>query len=139
MARYFLDTHIVYWLISESPKLDNNLREDILYPSGDIYLTSEFVILELTHLCQLEKIKIPGGVKALQASLSSMNVELDLITDKAFEVLEKTPILTIDGKKHTDMIDRIIIANCIAYNETLISHDSKVPQYRKYGLKLLEA
>lgn len=139
MARYFLDTHIVYWLISESPKLDNNLREDILYPSGDIYLTSEFVILELTHLCQLEKIKIPGGVKALQASLSSMNVELDLITDKAFEVLEKTPILTIDGKKHTDMIDRIIIANCIAYNETLISHDSKFPHYRKYGLKLLEA
>ena len=139
MARYFLDTHIVYWLVSDSPKLDKNLKEDILYPSGDQYLTSEFVILELTHLLQLGKIKIPGGVKALYDALGSMNIEIDLTTSKVFEELEDIPILTINGSKHSDMIDRIIIANCIAYKETLISHDTKFPHYRKYGLKLLEA
>lgn len=139
MARYFLDTHIVYWLISDNPKLDENLKYDIQYPSGNQYLTSEFVILELTHLIQLGKITIPGGVKALLESLCSMNVEIDSITKNIFEVLESIPILTIRGDRHTDMIDRAIIANCIANKRTLISHDSKFPHYRKYGLKLLEA
>lgn len=139
MARYFLDTHIVYWLVSESPKLDNNLRDDILYPGGDQYVTSEFVILELTHLCQLGKVKIPGGVKAVHEALQSMNIEMDLITQKVFDVLEQTPILTINGAKHSDMTDRIIIANCIAHKQTCISHDTKFPHYRKYGLNLLEA
>ena len=50
MSRYFLDTHIVGWLLSNSPKLDEELRYDIEYPSGNQYVTSEFVLLELLHL-----------------------------------------------------------------------------------------
>lgn len=37
------------------------------------------------------------------------------------------------------MIDRVIIADCIANKYTMVSHDAKFPYYRKYGLKLLEA
>lgn len=139
MSRFFLDTHILYWLISEDPKLDSNLRDDILYANGDQYLTSEFVVLELVHLNQLGKIKIPGGVKALYESISSMNIELDQIEDNTFEVLEKIPFITINGTRHTDMMDRVIIAGCIANSEVLISHDMKFPHYRRFGLKLLEA
>ena len=139
MARYLLDTHIAYWLVSEDPKLDPNLRDEILYPNGNIYFTSDFVLLELTHLNLLGKIKIPGGVKALHKALNSINVELDYISERTYEVLEEIPILTINGKKHSDMIDRVIIANSIANKATIISHDSKFPHYRKYGLKLLEA
>ena len=115
MARYLLDTHIAYWLVSEDPKLDPNLRDEILYPNGNIYFTS------------------------LHKALNSINVELDYISEKTYEVLEEIPILTINGKKHSDMIDRVIIANSIANKATIISHDSKFPHYRKYGLKLLEA
>ncbi len=139
MARFFLDTHVAYWLVSENPKLDDKLRDDILYPSGNQYLISDFVILELTHLNQLGKIKIPGGSKALFGAFESMNIEKELITDSTFGILENIPILTIGGSKHTDMMDRAIIAHCIANKETLISHDSKFPCYRTYGLKLLEA
>lgn len=139
MARFFLDTHVAYWLVSESPKLDDNLRDDILYPTGNHYLISDFVILELMHLNQLGKIKIPGGSKALFGAFKSMNIEMDLITDKTFGTLENIPILIIGGLKHTDMMDRAIIAQCIANKGTLISHDSKFPYYRTYGLDLLEA
>lgn len=138
MARYFLDTHIAYWLVSDSPKLDPNLRDNILYSSGK-YITSEFVLLELIHLNQLGKIKIPGGIKTLLESFGSMNIEIDLIPKKAFEELEKIPILTINKDRHTDMIDRMIIAHCIASKYTVISHDAKFPHYRKFGLELLEA
>lgn len=138
MARYFLDTHIAYWLVSDSPKLDPNLRDNILYSSGK-YITSEFVLLELIHLNQLGKIKLPGGIKTLLESFGSMNIEIDLIPKKAFEELEKIPILTINKDRHTDMIDRVIIAHCIASKYTVISHDAKFPHYRKFGLELLEA
>lgn len=138
MARYFLDTHIAYWLISDSPKLDPNLRDNILYSSGK-YITSEFVLLELIHLNQLGKIKLPGGIKTLLESFGSMNIEIDLIPEKAFEELERIPILTINKDRHTDMIDRVIIAHCIASKYTVISHDAKFPHYRKFGLELLEA
>lgn len=139
MARFFLDTHVAYWLVSENPKLDENLRDDILYPSGNQYLISDLVILELSHLNQLAKIKIPGGSKALFGAFDSMNIEMDFITEETFEMLENIPILTIEGSKHTDMIDRAIIAHCIANKGTLISHDRKFPCYRLFGLKLLEA
>lgn len=72
-------------------------------------------------------------------AFESMNIEMDSITNRTFEALENIPILTIGGSKHTDMMDRAIIDHCIANKETLISHDSKFPYYRSYGLKLLEA
>ena len=63
MSRYFLDTHIVGWLLSNNPKLDEELRYDIEYPSGNQYVTSEFVLLELLHLKQLGKIQINGSAR----------------------------------------------------------------------------
>ena len=138
MARYFLDTHIIGWLLSNNPKLDERIRDDIEYPSGNRYFTSEFVILELMHLKQLGKLYIAGGAKDLLKMLYDRNIELELITKEVFDSLEKLPILTINKERHTDMIDRIIIADCIAGKHTCISHDTKFPHYRKYGLKLLE-
>ena len=72
-------------------------------------------------------------------SLASINIKIEPTTQKVFESLEKLPILTINRDRHTEMIDRIIIADCIAYKYTMISHDQKFPYYREYGLKLLEA
>ncbi|MBR3467020.1 MAG: PIN domain-containing protein, partial [Bacteroidales bacterium] len=140
MARYFLDTHIVVWLITDDHKLDESLKNEIKYPSAkDKYVTSEFVILELMHLKQLKKIDYKGTAKNLIESLASFGINLEPISTKVFETLEKLPILTIEKKAHTDMIDRIIIAQSIECNCTCISHDHKFPYYRKYDLKLLEA
>lgn len=139
MARFFLDTHIVIWLVTNEPQLDENLRFDIEYPGGNQYVTSEFVLLEIMHLKQLGKINFTGSAEDIFKVLSSMNIIVDMITSEAFNVLDNIPILTIKRDRHSDMIDRIVIAQSIAGKYTLISHDSKFPHYRKYGLKLLEA
>ncbi len=136
MSRYFLDTHIVGWLLSDSPKLDEELRYDIEYPSGNQYVISEFVLLELLHLKQLGKIQITGNARDILSSIETLNIGLEPITDKVFEVLDEIPILTIGNDRHSDMIDRIIIAQSIADKCTLISHDRKFPYYRPYGLML---
>lgn len=137
MARYFLDTHIVAWIITDSSKVNEDLMYDLMYPSGNKYITSEYVILELMHLKQLGKIKLQGTAKKLFSLLQDFGIELEFISDDVFEELEKLPLLTIEGKQHTDMMDRIIIAHSIANHCTLISQDRKFPHYRKYGLKLI--
>ena len=139
MKRFFLDTHIVIWLLTNNKQLNEDIRFDIEYPGGRKYFTSVYVILEVLHLKQLEKIKFNGTAKDLLGRLSDFNIEIDGITSNVFESLDKLPILTIKGDRHTDMIDRVIIAHCIAYKYTAISHDTKFPYYRKYGLELLEA
>ena len=138
MIRYFLDTHVVIWLITNDLRLDENLRLDIEYPSGHQFVTSEYVILELIQLKQLGKINYKGTAADLFKILSSMNIGLNLIRENVFDALDKIPILTLKKKTHSDMIDRIIIADCIANRYTMVSHDAKFPYYRKYGLDLLE-
>ena len=101
-------------------------------------MTSEFVIAELLHLKQLGKIDYAGDVTELQNNLDALDIGLELVQPKVFEVLDKIPILTIHNNPHTDMIDRIIIAQSIANKCMLVSHDKKFPYYREYGLKLLE-
>lgn len=66
------------------------------------------------------------------------HIEIELVSQKVFEALLELPILTVKKKTHSDMIDRIIIADCIANRYTMVSHDAKFPYYRKYGLNLLE-
>ncbi len=139
MNRYFLDTHIVAWLLDNNLKLDENLKFDIQYPSGNQYVTSEIVLLELMHIKQLGRISVAGTAIELINALESMNVGLEFMSTEVFTVLEKIPVLTISGARHTDMRDRVIIASCIANSEVLISHDMKFPHYRQFGLKLLEA
>ena len=139
MKRYFLDTHIVIWLLTNNKQLNENIRFDIEYPSGRKYFTSVYVILEVMQLKQLGKIKFNGTAKDLLNRISDFNIEIDGITSNVFEKLDELPILTINKDRHTDMIDRVIIAHCIAYKYTAISHDAKFPHYRKYGLELLEA
>lgn len=138
MASFFLDTHVVWWLLNNDSQLDESLRSDIEYPSGHQYCTSEFAILELIHLNQLGKIKIFGGAAELLSLLNDMNVNLDLVSNDVFKTLDTLPILTINGNRHTDMMDRIIIAHCITSRQTLISHDRKFPFYREFGLNLIE-
>lgn len=82
---------------------------------------------------------VAGNVKDFFSMLQVRNVEIELVSPKVFESLLDLPVLTIKKKSHSDMIDRVIIADCIANKYTMVSHDAKFPYYRKYGLKLLEA
>ena len=105
MSRYFLDTHVIGWLLSNDPKLNEHIKEDIEYPSGNRYFTSEYVILELLHLKQLGKLSVTADVKDLFSMLQARNVEIELVSPKVFESLLDLPVLTIKKKSHSD-IDR---------------------------------
>ena len=138
MREYLLDTHIIVWLLTGDPRLEGRLRDDILYYQHQ-YHVSQLSLLEMLHLQQLGRIALKKTAAEVQDTFLALNVAVDLASPRTFKTLEKIPMVAINGARHSDMVDRYLIADAITHRETLVSADLKFPHYRKYGLTLLEA
>ncbi len=136
-TEYLLDTHILIWLITENDKLNEHIRNRIEYFEA-VYHVSPMSLLEIVELDQLNKLGKHVSVEDVMHVLHTFNIQLDQTTDKEFKTLEKIPFLSFGGNQHTDMVDRYLIAHAISHKYTMISSDRKFPEYRKYGLTLLE-
>lgn len=131
-----LDTCALIMLLSDDERLPDTIREDIEY-FGHQYRLSDVSILEFIQLQQLGKIK-PLPYEKLEMKMRNLNIIPEPMLWESAQQLEKLPVLRIGGKAHTDPFDRAIIATAIARKCTLISSDKKFPDYRKYGLSLIE-
>lgn len=138
MKKFILDTHIVIWFLTQNKMLDKSIREEIEYMQGEFYIT-DLSLLEILQLKMLKKIDLNYTLDQLFEKLIAANIGIYFSTGHDYRTLEKLPLLKIDKKIHSDMIDRFIIAKSITLNHTCISHDSKFVNYRKSGLKLIEA
>jgi len=134
--KYLLDTHILIWLLNENTRLNQNIREDIDYFQYSYYVSVE-TLREIVILQSLKKIKFDYSLEKIITILSERQVNIVSIDITHIKALEKLPILTINGKKHEDPFDRLLISQSIADKYTIISSDFKFPFYKEYGLKLL--
>ena len=141
MAKYFLDTHVFCWFLNDDEKLDKNIREDIVYTySKDQYIVSDFVMLELAQLKRLNKVVLKNGIQGVIDLMIYHNIKCEQTLDNnVWLKLDEIPMQKINNAIHADPFDRVIIANCIQYNYTMISADTKFPHYRQFGLNLIEA
>jgi len=136
MNEYLLDTHILIWLLNNNVKLNENIREDIDYFQYPCYVSVES-LREIVILQSLKKISLTSTIDELTADLQKRQIGILPIELAHIKTLEKLPILVINGKKHEDPFDRLLISQAIAGKYTIISSDSKFPFYKNYGLKLL--
>ena len=137
MNEYLLDTHILIWLLRyDREKLNENIREDIDYFQCAYYVSVES-LREIVILQSLKKISFTQMVDKIIADLQKRQINIIPVEPTHIKELEKLPILTINGKKHEDPFDRLLISQAIAGKYTIISSDSKFPYYKDYGLKLL--
>ena len=141
MAKYFLDTHVFYWFLTTDDKLDKNIHESIANPKPtEQYIVSDFVILELMQLKQLNKINLKKGLQGIIDTMTYYNIECEkTLENKVWFKLDEIPMQKINNSIHSDPFDRVLIANCIQYRYTMISADTKFPHYRQFGLNLIEA
>jgi PIN domain nuclease of toxin-antitoxin system len=137
MRSYILDTHALIWLLDGNSELPKQIREDIEYYQNK-YSINEISILETIQLQQLPRIKLSTPIVSIFNKLKELNIEIIKNDIKVYLVLEKIPMLTFNGNKHSDPFDRIIIASSIKNNYELISHDGLMKNYTKYGLKVIE-
>jgi len=137
MREYLLDTHILIWLLKDNRiRLNSNIREDIEFFQHTYYVSVES-LREIVILQSLRKIEFNFSLEKIIAILSERQINILPIEVSHIKALEKLPFPIINGKKHEDPFDRMLIAQAVAGKFTIISSDSKFPFYKEHGLKLL--
>ena len=122
--RIIIDTHIFIWALSDPGKLSSKHRQFIETKANVIYLSS-ISIAEIMIKKSLGKLKF--NINPLQAAEKS-----------GFEVLDfgaKAAMLLGTLKfHHKDPFDRMLIAQSLALNYSIITNDNK---FRIYDCKLV--
>ena len=119
MAKYLLDTHIFLWWLSDAEQLSQEVFDIISDGSNQIYISSA-TIWEI----------------AIKEALGKLEVNADLdhvIEENGFVELKVSAICANATKKlepiHRDPFDRMLIAQAIEGDMTLITVDRYIVQY----------
>ncbi len=123
--RFLLDTHILLWLLSDSPYLKKEIKEQIV--SAQENLVSVASMWEIIIKKKADKLDSPDNLKeAIEYSnLSILPINFNHVLET-----EKLPDI------HKDPFDRIIACQAICENLTLITKDEIIAEY---GVKILRA
>ena len=119
MAKYLLDTHIFLWWMSDAEQLSQEVFDIISDGSNQIYISSA-TIWEI----------------AIKEALGKLEIDADLdhaIEENGFVELKVSAICANATKKleqiHRDPFDRMLIAQAIERDMTLITVDGYIVQY----------
>ncbi len=119
---YLLDTHIVLWLANEPHKLTENVNNLLLNKKETIYF-STVNIWEIAIKSALRKSDFSVDLSKLYQQLIYYNyLELPIVAKHCMEVENLPPY-------HKDPFDRLLIAQAITENLTLVTHDNLILQY----------
>ncbi|MDO4897206.1 MAG: type II toxin-antitoxin system VapC family toxin [Moraxella sp.] len=119
---YLLDTHIVIWLAQEPQKLDERLKALLLNKNVKVYF-SAVNLWEVAIKKALGKAGFDVDVKLLyQHLIENQYLELPVLSRHCL-LVQDLPLY------HKDPFDRLIIAQAMSENFTLITEDTIIPQY----------
>ncbi|WP_367106246.1 type II toxin-antitoxin system VapC family toxin [uncultured Psychrobacter sp.] len=119
---YLLDTHIVLWLASSPDKIDPSVKSILENIDSDIYF-SAVNFWEIAIKNQLDKRDFQvDSVKLYKQMLEHSFIELPVLSKHTL-LLESLP------NHHKDPFDRLLIAQSLDENLTLITHDASIWKY----------
>ena len=137
--KYLLDTHAVVWLLSsQTSKLPYHLAESVSYCEDDFYV-SEVSLLEIVQLQQGGRVDLNYRPSSVRDRIAANSVGILRAAPDIMEQFFDLPVPVINGNRHSDPFDRLIIASAIRRDFILVSADKKFPWYRDHcGLQLYE-
>jgi PIN domain nuclease of toxin-antitoxin system len=125
---YLLDTHSFLWFINGDDQISQKAKNAITDPEAMKYIS----------IASFWEIAIKVNLKKLSLDMAYMDLRQQLI-DNGFEILpitfEHTAVLVNLELHHRDPFDRIIIAQALSDQLTVIGKDENFHKYN--GLKLL--
>jgi len=122
-----IDTHVFLWLLNDPSKVDKTYLQHLENTDNNIYLSSMSMV-EIIIKSSIGKLTIDFDI---EQAANAMDVEIMSFDAKDALQLSKLPL------HHKDPFDRMIIAQTISKDFSLISDDSKFDQYVVNGLNLL--
>jgi PIN domain nuclease of toxin-antitoxin system len=125
--KYLLDTHTFIWFLEGSDRLPSKLVEIIRDLNNDCYVS-------IASLWELS-IKISSGKLELQTEFKDLENSIDILSLKILPVsfTEINQVFMLEFH-HRDPFDRMIIAQSITEDLTIISKDKN---FSLYPIKLL--
>ncbi len=128
--RLLLDTHIFLWYITADPSLPPAFRAAIQDPANEVYL-SVASVWEAVIKYSLGKLPLPASPEQYLPGQRELHQIASLpIEEGALGHLAKLPPL------HRDPFDRILVAQALQHDLTLVTADDAV---KAYPVKLLSA
>ena len=119
---YLIDTHILIWYGEGNQRLKASVLAEMRKPSSRIYI-SHATFWEITIKLTLGKLDFSTPVSGFQSLITKYNFRLLGFDLKHYESLELLPF------HHQDPFDRMLIAQAIAEDLTIITQDQKFALY----------
>jgi PIN domain nuclease of toxin-antitoxin system len=121
-VNYLLDTHLLVWSANQPQRLSRVATEAIVDPANDLYF-SAISIWEVAIKQSLGRSSFTVDAHTLRNGLLANGlIEIPLTSNHGIATLGLPPI-------HQDPFDRILIAQAISENITLLTSDVKIAQY----------
>lgn len=117
--KLLLDTHVLLWWLDDDPVLSTSVRSRIADSRNTIFVSAA-TIWEIQIKKAIGKLSLPAEFRSV---LGSQSFEMLNITSEHAFALEKLPM------HHRDPFDRMLIAQAIVENLTLVTHDTQLKQY----------
>ncbi|MEZ4772097.1 MAG: type II toxin-antitoxin system VapC family toxin [Bacteroidia bacterium] len=127
MASYLLDTHTILWYFDQSSELSETAFRIITNQEHSIFV-SMASYWEMTIKSGLKKLKLPHSIGQMIRDAEKAGIQSLPISTLHLTTLDTLP------PHHRDPFDRLILAQALADNMTLISKDAT---FRLYSNKVI--
>ena len=114
-----LDTHVLLWCLENNPKLSPKVRDTIADGSNSVFVSAA-VVWEMSIKESAGKLRVPEN---LEEVLEENYFEMLPITIRHALALSDLPA------HHKDPFDRMLIAQALVENLTLVTRDTVISQY----------
>lgn len=123
---YLLDTHALLWWFS-NPRLLSEESRNIIHDTRNLIFVSSVSTWEIVIKRSLGKLKVPNRIFELIQEEHFYELSISIAHTKALATLPD---------HHHDPFDRLLIAQAITEDFTLITRDKVM---KKYALSIVEA
>jgi len=128
--KLLVDTHTFLWSLISPARLGSRARESLTSSENEVFL-SAVSLWEISLKISLGKMQLEGislcDLPQLAESAGYLLLALDPRVAAGFWELPRVA--------HKDPFDRMLIWQCINGNMVFVSKDSKILEYKKFGLR----
>ncbi|MBF0227653.1 MAG: type II toxin-antitoxin system VapC family toxin [Desulfobacterales bacterium] len=125
--KILLDTHAFLWFLSDNDKLSQGTRKVLENSNNDIFI-SIASFWEISIKLSLSKLILDIPFELLFDEAKDLNIQILHINKEHLMILKELPF------HHKDPFDRLLIAQSIQENLTIVTADS---YFKSYSVKTL--
>lgn len=118
--RYLLDTNALLWSLEDSPRFSSAIRTTVREGANEV-LVSVAALLEIAVKVGAEKLDV--DVREVAEHLRAQRYRLLAVSVEHAVVLSRLP------RHHRDTFDRLMIAQAMVEDATVITADRLFPKY----------